>query len=418
MLRISILVILCAYVNSFSFSAAGGNNLYPLHVENHASDGQRGDVSVFLLSFPELYHDEKETSFANRLMKRWKTYILGDGGVYFDQRPNSLRELNKHISVSMVNSLLDRCHDNSVNVETAVISTCARFEVLVAVEMESMDEQHETYFQDLVLKIISEQIIAFRCKTRWRNLNYFYIMKRMKYIAFKILPFSPRDNPNRIYNGTIRDEWFHDIQDMTRALSKSAVVRNDIQDICRRLCSMASGLDRPYFRPFSARDSHIISQMKRSSEGIVKSSQSVSKSSSTYCKLLFDSALHSGKASRSSKVVPLLDELRLVSKGADGPRELSLRAAECAKLFAVEPSVSQCYSKFNSMKRAKDVSDFRYRASTLVSQFGLKLESDECAIIRSILHQPTIDIRNGLNIKTDDVLAEIQAELSRINLVQ
>lgn len=416
-MRIFVSLLLCTFVNSFSFSSVREYR-NPLQIENNVSGNSGGNVSVFLLSFPELYHHEKETSSTNTLMKRWKTYILGDGGVYFDQRPISLRELNKHVSASIVHSLLERYHYNSVNVEAAVLSTCARFEVLLTVEMKPINQDYENYLRDLVLKNISEQIIAFRCKTKWKDLNYFYISRRMKYIAFKIFPFLPRDNPNRIYVGNIRDEWVNDIQHMTYALSKSVVVRNEIEDICRRLCFMASGLDRPLFRPFSARDSHIISQMKRSMEGIVKSSQYGSESSSTYCKILFDAALHSGKASRSSKVVPLLDELRVVSKGADGPRDISLRAAECAKIFAVEPSVSQCCSKFRSMKRAKDVSDFRHRVSKLVSQYGFELESNKCAKIRSILHQPTIDIRNGINIRADDVLFEIQAELCKMKMSQ
>lgn len=413
-MRIFLFSLLFIYVHSFSLSP--GECRYPLEVETNTC--RNGDVNVILLSFPELYNHENEASFDNTLMRRWKTYILGDGGVYFDQRPNSLRELNKHISVSIVNSLLVRYHDSSVQVETTVLSTCARFEVLVSVEMKSLQQEIHPCVRDLVLEIISEQITAFRCKTRGKDLNYFYIKRRMKYIGFKLLPFSPRDNPNRIYNGNIRDDWLEDIQNMTCALSQSVVVTREFQDICRRLCFMASGLDRQLFRPFSARDSHIVSQMKRSLEGTVKSSQDGSKSSSTYCKLLFDAALQSGKASRSSKVVPLLDELRLVSKGADGPPDLSLKAAECAKVFAVEPLVSQCCSKFQSMKRALDVSDFRYKVSEMVSQSGLKLESDECAAIRTIIHQPTMDIRNGINIKVDDVLTDVEAELCRIKMIQ
>ena len=91
------------------------------------------DVGAFLISFPELYADESSndmTSNTSRTMRAWKEYCLGDGGVYFDQRPKALKALNSLLVVKISQSLdlqdgddSDRAKTRNINVEAAVFST-------------------------------------------------------------------------------------------------------------------------------------------------------------------------------------------------------------------------------------------------------------------------------------------------------
>lgn len=369
-------------------------------------------VTVILLTFPELYRSNHDLSLCNKLMLRWKNYLLGDGGVYFDQRPKALRELNTHLSFRLMSDIAHHYKDEHVKVESAVISTCARFEVIVTLEMKSSSPSINFELRDSILRILSEQMVSFRCKTKGKKLKF--IVRRAKYFMFKVIPFLPRDNCRRVYNDDICEDWLPQIDAIWSDLSKTVLMTSEVKEICRRLCYTASGLDRPIFRPFSARDSHIVYQMKRSSEAVIRSQYNLSESSSTYCKILFDTALQSSKAARSPKVLPILDDLRLESKGVDGPIELSKLAADAAKLTAIEPAVRNCCKRFQSLERSNDIAYFRHLASEIVSRSGFKLESDECASIRRILHQPMIDMKNGIKVPPEEVLYLVQNEINKM----
>jgi len=169
---------------------------------------------------------------------------------------------------------------------------------------------------------------------------------------------------------------------------------NGMDNVARRMCMLAAGLlpspqeDKDNgtntitidFRPFSARDSHVVSQMNRSVEGASRLSLSSShypldsqqktnsrlsnddndQSTTTTTtaatqitlgvrttKLVFDSALQAGKAARSPKTVPLLHDLRLTAgtKTTATKNTTTLLMAEAANLaleLAVEPIVRVC----------------------------------------------------------------------------
>lgn len=376
------------------------------------------DIETYLISYPNLYNEGKENkniSKTSKTLKIWKEYCLGDGGVYFDKRPKALKALNSLLSTEIANYLhghLSGCNDE-ITVETAVLSTCARFEILVVVEryaavIESNLELNEILrglVQTAVAKTLTDQI----CFQR----------RRKRYMLQSLLPFSILDLPSRIQSSIPPKS--------TKACSFSSEYENKLMDevlftegvydVSKRLCMIAAGLqDRILFRPFSARDSHIMQQMKRTADGSASYTVGESEAGSrkTYSKTLFDSALSSGKGSRSSKAIPMLEDLREASNGADGPEDLSRSAADSAISMVIIPTVNICVSKFKAMRAKSSIVDLRTSARLLASKAGLDFESEESTSLRSLIHEPTMMLRDGKPINFVGVLNEVEIEASRL----
>ena len=130
-------------------------------------------------------------------------------------------------------------------------------------------------------------------------------------------------------------------------------------------------------------------------------------------KILFDSSLIAGKGARSPKIVPILDELRQESFGADGPVELSRQAAESAKKLAVDPAVRSCVANIKGRIASKSIIVLKDKARELAENEGLKLESNDGLAIRSLLHQPMMNLRNGDNVDIERVLRNVESQLKR-----
>ena len=127
--------------------------------------------SIHLIHFPTLYnttaiHDRKVRRSVRHL-ERWKRYCLGDGGVYFDRRPRTLTELNRRLCHDLLHSLLPFrnhrsddhhiSHDTNsstastdmhvdVDVECAIISTCARLEIIISFEHLNHSSSPDDYY--------------------------------------------------------------------------------------------------------------------------------------------------------------------------------------------------------------------------------------------------------------------------------
>jgi hypothetical protein len=142
-----------------------------------------------------------------------------------------------------------------------------------------------------------------------------------------------------------------------------------VEPVSRHLCRLAAGLENTvgFFRPFSARDAHVIHQLKCSAAGVIgltsvayPTKQHTIPKPVKYVKLIFDSALHAGKAARSSKNIPILDELREVNRknhvktnGQIYVDALTSEAEQQVLLLAIEPTVKACASKFAAMGNSK-----------------------------------------------------------------
>lgn len=402
------------------------------------------EVSVYLLSFPNLYVNNcpsaagSNNSPMNNLLKDWKEYCLGDGGVYFDQRPKALRALNTLLADAIMThigrDLAWKDYNPNILVETAVISTCARFEILVAVEWKGLP----TNCQDRNESITTVQIGDFVSSAIVSSIARQIMLqqKRISYMIQRRLPFNILDRPSRIkldLPSSIANEEKDLHDNYVRSLKHDLLFTQGDHDVIERICLIAAGLqDRLIFRPFSARDSHIMQQLKRTSEvaaslGAAYLSKKkasppspsmpmgASATSSTYCKILFDAALQSGKAARSSKVVPILDELRELSKGADGPPELSAIAAESAKTLAVAPVVAMCVSKLQAMKASTAIQEMRDRARYIAKEANIDFDDNAGREIRRMLHIPTMKLREGQLVNVEKVMKEVEAMTMKLN---
>jgi len=210
------------------------------------------------------------------------------------------------------------------------------------------------------------------------------------------------------------------------------VIKDGVNDVTERLLLLASGLlERKIFRPFSSRDSHVMAQLKQSATGALRKSYTLKSLNEDnnmllynhqnnnkneqhnirYIKMIFDAALQAGKASRSSKVVPILDELRDQSKGADGPIKLSKIAAESAKTLAIKPVLKACVARFKAMEASESIAALQSSAKSLADEAGIDLKADDGKLLRRILHQPMVDLRDGKDIDKENILQMIQTEI-------
>jgi len=367
-----------------------------------------------------------------RNLRRWKRYCLGDGAVYFDQRPKTLEALTKMLSLKVASDLLQvgevrqessSDSDHCANVECAILSTCARLEIIISIELASsiiMNNEIESLIKDATAQFLSDQIISQR-------------RKKLSYIINRILPFSVFDKPSRLHT-----ESFPQVQNQDSSKTKELMTSflenmectTGIYDVSRRMCKVAAGLqDRATFRPFSARDAHIMAQIKQtvpfglhlSLKGVntdvddqpilLKNHKQPELSSVKVTKLVFDTALHAGKAARSPKVVPILNILRDESNGADGPQDLSRQAALSAINLAVDPSVKTCVAKVKAMEASSAISELQARVKRKSKDMGIRVGSENDKRLKSMLHKRTMDLRNGKAVDIEEVLKTLEMEV-------
>ena len=476
----------------------------PTATPNTSHNHSRKELDVFILTFPKLYTFDieegdadniydgsnlaaKETAKQNpkiskymQLLKRWKYYVLGDGGVYFDQRPKSLSRLNQQLldviskelgpqinstikAATSINSNIILPQEElfqNMEIECAVISTCKRFEILITMEVEvesSINNNNCTNIEKQHRIDIIKSIIA----------SYFakqITLQRRKLKLLGVIPFLafPRDRPSRIKTISSNNSLIQQRQqqnemynELKETIHEQIIIVNGIQNVTKRLIQLASGLlDRPIFRPFSSRDSHIMFQLKKTSDSSQRRQFSYSKEEehqsnndtnddeltnedmgpnraiivthrnnhnnhrnccTKYSKILFDAALQGGKAARSPKVVPILNQLKEESKGADGPPQLSAKAAESAMILAVTPTVISCVERFKAMEATDRIVALRNDAKKIAVGKGIDIEKgtdDGAKLIRKLLHEPVTNLRRGNSIDVDVILSQIDDQTS------
>lgn len=446
---------------------------------------RRKEVNVYMLTFPNLYpttttttrtsiKNDKTSNYKNKYLttylKNWKYYILGDGGVYFDQRPKTLIKLNQLILDEIIQSYNNNheydktktSNNKNVQVECAVISTCKRFEILITIESNHKKDKECTsavinttrkrtfrqekdereFIKSIIVSFITKQILCHRYKLRLQS-----------WIPLLTLLVLPLDRPSRLQSinrrtreviersistrttstgGNSRGRIIHQYDELKQSLDNEINIIHGRYDVTNRLIHLASGLlDRPKFRPFSSRDSHIMSQLKRTLDasqrcsftlplGVSRNtnmdeihlpSKSVVYNNSKYTKILLDSALQGGKAARSPKVVPILDQLRDESNGADGPIKLSARAAEDAKLLALAPTLHSCLERIKAMEASDLIASLYDDARDIANGRGIDMDKDEGKSIRQMLHKPATDLRLGNVVDVGKILDDIDRNL-------
>ena len=385
------------------------------YAKNKSSEGNifTKETGIYLLSFPGLYNETmSKTNLHVQKLKNWKEYCLGDGGVYFDQRPKALKALNqylcRYLSVRLQKELEEKCYGRIESVEVAVLSTCARFEILIAVASQSKSSNNE--IEDVRKSVVKEATInAIVNQIQLQN-------RRLSYRIQKVLPFNLMDRPSRIIQGKDEHKERKDYKvdaPLKNIIADKLLVFNENDEAIKRMCLIAAGLqDRPIFRPFSSRDAHIMQQLKRTMEGTVSLKNNsegnwVESPSSTFCKIIFDASLQSGKAARSPMTLPILIDLKEQSKGADGPPELSQKAAEIAKSMAVFPIADNCISKLKAMQSSSAINEIQSIANSFRDEEARKLA-------KQLAHVPTMELRQGKSVDIDKVVMDMNAIADKI----
>jgi hypothetical protein len=225
------------------------------------------------------------------------------------------------------------------------------------------------------------------------------------------------DRPEQIHaNAILSNKEQHDVASIkwTRIVG--------VEQVCRHLCLVAAGMatrpNRPhrpvFFRPFSSRDAHILLQLKRISEVLATSCSNDGSAGLPVAKLLLDASLTAGKAARDVTKVPAIAPLQQYGSGSsryyssEPPAALTQAATEAAMQLAIEPTVQQCVAKFQAMKHSNTITQLRLQAEEMA------ISARELQWIKRQLHEPTLQLRQGENVDTLDILVSIQARLESL----
>jgi hypothetical protein len=294
----------------------------------------------------------------------WKDEMLGDGRDFFAPNQKALKKLQdvlmKHINGSTDFAItLDEC---------AILSNCARFEILLVVSYEHLiqsndcratqDQQLDEILKNSVSNSIMAQVEFHQTLSDQQRNNKL-------------------DQPDLIQEGetfpTARGT--HDLQNYWNHI-------NGTNDVCHHLCLVASGmavypkwpLRYVEFRPFSSRDAHISWQLKRTLE----------LASGSKLQLILQSALVSGKACRN---VDKVSEIFYLQAGMGHSKDDEEEAKLAAITKAINPVVCDCVEKLLAADQSLQIQELH---TTVMSW---SQNEEDATWLRKGLHQPTMALR-------------------------
>lgn len=329
-------------------------------------------------------------------VQKWKDDVLGDGHDYFQPRVQTLRAFNQVLSHQLwqrQTTTLRRSseqplqqhqrtrHRQHCQIQAAVLSNCARFDVFVVLQKESRDdEERAAHNATTTNKRIEddnddaleeeeeneeqEEEGAWVCRAVahavLQQVQLYQRAEAQQQVPWKRwarLAGANQDDPSLIYpvsyddgKNKANDEALVDPRDVYR-LARGCAVRTGPEAVSRYLCLVAAGLPSlaaasslssspvanaatvvapplaSNFRPFSSRDAHVLLQLKRAWEATPPSFSRL--------RALFQAALRSGKACRTPAHVPAIQTLRPYSgessrgrRLGDAPRNLLNEAVQ------------------------------------------------------------------------------------------
>lgn len=342
--------------------------------------------SVHLLSLQ--YLDDKDTNNHRLLSKRlkevwkWKDAVLGDGRISFLPNPKTLKQFQS-VFVKRSNKGSSRSRratpaisDFVVNIEEcAIVSNCARLEILLVVSMTCMNgilnDTQRTRALDSILKVAVSNTLLDQVSF-YQSISFQDILKQQ----IKTLDLQTVLDGNVNNGKSSAPSTIHDLRNYWTHVQGT-------EEVCCHLCLVAAGMatrpNRPSqpveFRPFSSRDSHILLQLKRT----------LSVSTGTTCQKILQCALTAGKACRNADKVPEISALKPGLGGHDKAEEQRVMTAALEK--AIGPTVQECINSFIAAKQSKRIRDLR---DTVM---GWSTSEEETRWLRKQLHQPTMEIR-------------------------
>ncbi|CAE7391523.1 uidB [Symbiodinium natans] len=334
----------------------------------------------------------------------WKERVLGDGHDFFIPRPRTARRLS---------SVIRSTSSPEVPVEeAAVLGNCKRFDVYLALGAPAAPESVCRHVAD----VAAQQMACF-------SLQQGSWLEGMKTWLFQAT--SGFDFPELVSShsrlGTVAGS--KGVQSDAKALRKVLEVRSGPQAVASYCAAVAAGLEgRPKdaFNPCSARDAHIMLQLKRTLEAVTSTDDAFGgPPCGKRLGLVFRIALEVGKGVRNPQRLPQLDQLQAYGEGrlARAPRAAAAAAAEAAERTILEPAVAKCAGKLRGFRHAGRVRALRAQAAKLFQQLELgsttavELQTARRRLNR-LLHAPSLALKDGAEIDQEAVLADVQSLVS------
>ena len=285
---------------------------------------------------------------------RWKDACLGDGRDFFVPRPKTLRALQQ-----VIQSREPRIR------ECLILSNCARFELMLVTEADVQS----------TVATVSE-----------------VLMGQVEALKKRSMPLPPFDWP-----AVIESNPPSSATDTTLDPQQHWSVLEDPADVSRHLCLIAAGMaSRPRrpgrptpFQPFSARDAHVLLQLKRTLDP-----------QQPQCTRWLQYALQFGKRVRTVADVPEIADLRGTPSAADVER-----VTKIVKEKVLESAVQDFVQELQANELTPTIVSLRREAESLVN------DEKELQWVRRELHEPTMAMRRGDSIELTALLRRIESDL-------
>jgi len=130
---------------------------------------------------------------------------------------------------------------------------------------------------------------------------------------------------------------------------------------------------------------------------------------------LLDTALSAGKAARNPQIVPQLSKLKSYGTGntkysVEPPQDLLQSVTQEAIQLGIDPIVQSCMDKLFTKSVSDQITNLRTTCLELAST------AEEESIVKKLLHEPTVQLRqnNGKNTNQQDIVDQIQLQLLQL----
>ncbi|CAE7775294.1 uidB, partial [Symbiodinium sp. CCMP2456] len=359
-------------------------------------DRQESDLHVISLRKPR----DAVRACPVRSCWTWKEKVLGDGHDFFIPRPRTTRRLAS-VFRSMPGADIE---------EAVVLGNCKRFDVYLALEK----PKHTDLVCQRVADMTAQQMASYRQQQGgWLEGAKTWLLQASNGFDVPDLVSPPEHLGDRAETEGIRRDAL--------ALQKAFEVRSGCCGVTAYCAAVAAGLEgRPKeaFNPCSARDAHIMLQLKRTLEAATTPEDGRAPCGKRLG-LIFRIALEVGKAVRNPERLPQLEQLQAYGEGrlSKAPRRSAAAAAEVAERSILRPAVAKCASKLQGFRNAGRVTALRSKAEELFQQLQLgactakELQQARRRLNR-LLHVPTLALKGGDEVDQEAILADVRTLVS------
>ena len=351
----------------------------------------------------------------------WKDAVLGDGADRWVPRPRTVRRFAAVIVASATAAVpVEEC---------VVLANCARLDVYVATAAPTSGAAVAGH----VAEQIAVQFAAWRRNPRW--------------LAWA------DDEARVVRPGSCDAATDAAIRDSASDLDPQALAAvltpvSGVEAVAQHCCVLAVGLagkDPAAFRPFAARDAHVMLQLKRTLDAAAAPATSPPASGDPFASafgsrggafampapcgprlgIVLRAGLAAGKAARNPDILPEVAALRQYSGGGryavpESAHSTVARrtAAAAVARDVVGPAVAQCAADLRALDSAAAITRLRARAEDVVAaELGAGAAARHAEVVRAstrrLLHAPTVALREGDEVDEEAVLQAVLSAARR-----